>query len=68
MPMSIRKALCHAIRYYAFDGKSVERILKARAKPRTLESVRNEQASKRLEDLPKIRQRPLSAYGKLLSS
>lgn len=64
----IHKALCHATRYYAFDGKSVERILKARATPRTLESVRNEQAAKRLDDLPKIRQRPLSAYGKLLSS
>lgn len=63
----IHKALCHAIRYHAFDGKSVERILKARATPRTLESVRNEQAAKRLEDLPKIRQRPLTAYGKLLS-
>lgn len=64
----IHKALCHAIRYCAFDGKSVERILKAGAKPRTLESARNEQATKRLDNLPKIRQRPLAAYGKLLSS
>ena len=60
-------ALCHAIKYYAFDGKSIERILKAKATPRTLESVRNEQAAKLLGDLPKIRQRPLSDYSQLLS-
>jgi transposase len=63
----INGALGHATRYYAFDGKSVERILKARFKPRALESVRNEQAAKLLSQLPRVRQRPLTAYGKLLS-
>ena len=64
----IRRAICHAIKYCAFDGKSIERILKARAKPRTLESVRNEQAEKLFDTLPKIRQRSLTAYCELLSA
>lgn len=63
----IHRAICHAIKYCAFDAKSIERILKARAKARTLESIRNEQAGKIFETLPKIRQRPLSAYCELFS-
>lgn len=62
----IHKALIHAMRYQAFDGKSIERILKAKALPRTLESIRNERARQQLENaLPKIMQRPLSEYGEL---
>jgi transposase len=63
----IHQALQHAIRYQAFDGKAIERILKARATPRTLESMRNDQARERLaKTLPQITQRPLEAYGDLL--
>jgi hypothetical protein len=63
----INSALEHAIRYHAFDSKAIERILKARATPRTLESVRNEQARERLaKTLLQIRQRPLDEYGDLL--
>jgi len=63
----IAKALEHALRYHAFDGRAVERILKGRAEPRTLESIRNEKAHKALEQvLPKIAQRPLNEYRELL--
>jgi transposase len=63
----INSALEHAIRYHAFDSKAIERILKARATPRTLESVRNDQARERLaKTLPQIRQRPLDEYSDLL--
>jgi len=63
----IHKALDHAICYYAFDSKAIERILKAKATPRTLESVRNEQAREKLaQALPEIKQRPLDEYGDLL--
>jgi len=59
----IHMALHHAVRYHAFDGKAIERILLAKAQPRTLESVRNEQARKDLEKtLPRIEQRPLDEY------
>jgi transposase len=59
----INKALAHAIRYQAFDGQAVERILKAKAHPRTLESIRNEKAREILEAaLPQIRQRDLNEY------
>jgi transposase len=62
----IHRALQHAVRYGAFDGKSIERILHARAQPRTLESVRNEQARQALEKtLPRIIQTPLTAYADL---
>jgi transposase len=65
----IHKALKHAICYQAFDSKTIERILKARAQPRTLESIRNEQARQILgKTLPQIKQRPLGEYGSLLSS
>ncbi|MBW1916134.1 MAG: IS21 family transposase [Deltaproteobacteria bacterium] len=65
----INKALNRATRYYAFDGKAVERILAARAKPRTLESFRNQEANKMLKKvLPEIKQRPLDEYCQLLSN
>jgi hypothetical protein len=64
----IHKALLHAERYQAFDAKSVERILHARATPRTLESIRNERAGQELaQTLPKITQRPLEEYGALFA-
>jgi transposase len=63
----IARAMAHAIRYQAFDGKAVERILKARATPRTLESTRNDQAGETLRRaLPKIRQRDLNEYSRML--
>lgn len=59
----INKALAHASAYGAFECKAVERILVAKAKPRTLESLRDEAAGQRLqESLPQIRQRPLNEY------
>ena len=64
----INKALLHAIRYQAFESGAVERILRAKATPRTLESIRNERAGKELEKtLPKIAQRSLAEYGALLN-
>jgi len=64
----INGALAHAARYQAFDGHAVERILKARAIPRTLESIRNDQAREALHSaLPEIRQRPLEEYSRLLT-
>lgn len=64
----IHSALLHATAYHAYDGKAIERILKARAKPRTLESIRNERASSALkETLPVIRQRSLEDYCTLIS-
>jgi transposase len=59
----INKALKHANKYYAFDCKSIEQILKVKADKRTLESIRNMMASKELQSkLPKIKQRDLSEY------
>jgi hypothetical protein len=64
--MDIHKALEHATRYHAFDSKAIERILRAKATPRTLESIRNDRARQKLaETLPQIRQRPLDEYGAL---
>lgn len=63
----IERALAHALRYHAFDGQAVERILQGTAQPRTLESVRNEHARQHLaEALPRIAQRPLQDYSALL--
>jgi transposase len=63
----INAACEHAIRYQAFDSKAIERILTARARPRTLESIRNDQARMTLsQTLPKIEQRSLEEYGHLL--
>jgi len=64
----IHRALAHARRYQAFDAKAIERILKARARPRTLESTRTEQAREHLKKtLPPVRQRSLDEYALLLS-
>ena len=64
----LNAAMAHANRYQAFDGKAVERILKARAKPRTLEAIRIESAQKTLSQaLPRIKQRSLDEYGHFLS-
>ncbi len=65
----IHSALLHALRYNAYDAKSIERILAVKAQPRTLESIRNEKARQELaEALPQIKQRPLSEYGELFQS
>jgi hypothetical protein len=46
----------------------VERILAAKATPRTLESFRNERAAGELRKaLPRIEQRPLEEYAALLN-
>ncbi len=64
----INHALGHACRYHAYDCKAVERILAMKAKPRSLESVRNEKAAKQLRAaLPKIKQRPLKDYAGLFA-
>jgi len=62
----IHKAMEHAIRYQAFEARAIERILRAKAIPRTLESVRNERARQELQKtLPKITQRSLDQYSEL---
>jgi transposase len=62
----INRAMQHAIRYQAFEGRAIERILRAKAIPRTLESVRNERARQELQkSLPTITQRPLEEYSEL---
>jgi hypothetical protein len=62
----IHRALEHALRYHAFEGKAIERILRAKAVPRTLEAIRNEHARQELQRaLPKIMQRPLDEYSEL---
>lgn len=63
----IHGAVEHALKYGAFDAHAVERILKAKAEPRTLESARNEKARRDLENaLPRIAQRSLNEYAELL--
>jgi transposase len=63
----IHRAIEHALRYQAFEARAIERILRAKALPRTLESVRNERARQELQKaLPKITQRPLDQYSDLL--
>lgn len=62
----IHRALEHALRYQAFEGSAIERILRAKAVPRTLEYIRNERARQELQKtLPKITQRPLDEYKEL---
>lgn len=64
---SINNALKHAIAYYAFDGKAIERILAAKETRRTLESFRVEKARQQLEQaMPRINQRQLDEYSILL--
>ena len=63
----IDKALAHASHYHAYDCKAIERILKAKSTPRTLEAARNEKAAAELRNtLPEIKQRSLEEYGSLL--
>jgi transposase len=62
----IHAALVHAAKYYAFDGKAVERILKARHTPRRLEQMSTGSAAQCAALLPEIKQRPLEAYSDLL--
>jgi hypothetical protein len=63
----IDKAMAHASRYQAYDCKAIERILTAKATPRTLEALRNEKAAAELrKTLPEIKQRPLEEYAFLL--
>lgn len=65
----IHRALQHALRYQAFDGGAIGRILHAQARPRTLEHIRNEQAREALrKTLPKVEQRPLAEYTRLLET
>jgi transposase len=62
----IHRALEHALRYHAFEARAIERILRAKATPRTLESIRNQRARQELQKaLPKITQRPLDQYREL---
>jgi transposase len=64
----INQALGHACRYHAYDGKAVERILATKARPRTLEAIRNERAAEQLRAaLPKINQRSLADYSVLFT-
>jgi len=63
----IHAALEHANAYRAFDHRSIERILAARAPERTLESIRNRKARQILQSaLPQIVQRPLTEYNLLV--
>jgi hypothetical protein len=61
----IHKALLHATKYYAFDGKTVERILKARFSPRPLEAMTARSVAQIFSSLPEIKQRPLEDYCQL---
>lgn len=62
----IDRACGRANRYHAYDADAIGRILGAQATPRSLESVRNESARKKLQTtLPPIKQRSLSEYGHL---
>jgi transposase len=63
----IHRALQHAARYLAFDATAVERVLRARFRPRTLEQTAVLKATERLEkQLPRITQRALSDYQQAL--
>lgn len=62
----IDKALCRAVKYYAFEAKAIERILMAHAQPRPLEFIRREKIEEIMSILPTIKQRPLTEYGDLL--
>jgi len=65
----IGRALAHACLYHAYDCKAVERILTAKAAPRTLEAIRNKRASEQLRAaLPEIKQRPLEDYEVLFTN
>jgi hypothetical protein len=61
----IHAAMLHALKYYAFEAKAVERILKARYTPRRLERMVARAASQCFAMLPEIKQRPLEEYSGL---
>ena len=61
----IHAAMRHALKYYAFDGKAVQRILKARHTPRQLEHMNTRSFAQNAAFLPEIKQRPLEAYSGL---
>jgi len=64
----LTKAMKHAISYHAFDARSIERILQAKSKQRSLESVRNEKEAEKIRSrLPRIGQRDLSEYTDFLN-
>ena len=64
----INNALAHACHYHAYDCKAVERILAVKARPRTLEAIRNERAAHELRQvLPQIKQRSLEEYDVLFN-
>jgi len=59
----IHKALLRATAYGAFEYQAVERILRAKARPRALEALDPKASTERLSQvLPRIRQRPLHEY------
>jgi hypothetical protein len=62
----IHKALCHAVKYYAFEARAVERILMVQAERRPLEFIRREKIEQILSALPTVKQRSLDEYGDLL--
>ena len=65
----IHKALVHAMRYHAYDCLAVERILKARFRPRSLEQCLHRQSAGQLRDaLPQIEQRRLGEYSVLMDT
>lgn len=60
---AINSACIHAAKYHAFSADTISRILKAKAVPRTLESIRNDEARNKLgRILPAITQRSLDDY------
>ncbi|MCP4407097.1 MAG: IS21 family transposase [Gammaproteobacteria bacterium] len=61
----IDKALAHGMRYHAYEVSAIEHILKAKAKPRRLESSRHRHFQKSLDTYPEIKQRNLSQYASL---
>ena len=61
----IHAALAHASKYYAFDAKAVERILKVRHSPRQLEYISSRSAAQSVALLPEVKQRPLEEYSGL---
>jgi transposase len=63
----IHKAMLHAMRYHAYDCMAVERILKARFRPRTLEQCIQRKSGEQLRGaLPRVEQRRLTEYQVLL--
>jgi hypothetical protein len=63
----IPRAHEHALPDQAFEGEAIERTLKAKAVPRTMESIRNEYARQELlKALPKVMQWPLDEYSEIV--